>query len=85
MFSGDLGASQPFYFPVWPGYWGFKSNAKVISGDTLGQERLLSAQHNSIRIYKLSKSYDKMTALKVRAGALPLPPVAACQAPATRV
>jgi hypothetical protein len=78
--SGDLGASQPFYFPLWPTYWGFKSRAPVMTGDTLGKEKLASAQQHSIRIYKLSKSYDKMTALKVRcsltsptvAGGLPL-------------
>jgi hypothetical protein len=64
--SGDLGASQPFYFPLWPTYWGFKSRAPVMTGDTLGKEKLASAQQHSIRIYKLSKSYDKMTALKVR-------------------
>jgi hypothetical protein len=42
--SGDLGASQPFYFPFSPAYWGFKSRAEVVTGDTLGQEKLLSAQ-----------------------------------------
>ena len=27
--SGDLGASQPFYFPLSPTYWGFKLTSKV--------------------------------------------------------
>lgn len=93
MASGDLGASQPFYFPLWPTYWGFKSRAPVMTGDTLGKEKLASAQQHSIRIYKLSKSYDKMTALKVRcsltsptvAGGLPLHSLLVCVVCTVRV
>jgi hypothetical protein len=109
--SGDLGASQRFYFPFNPEYWGFRFHKDVFVGDTLAQEQMSSVgsgdglcspslwcavycccgcgcdcgcdcdcgcgcgcdvgavadaqeRERSVRIYKLSKSYEKNTALK---------------------
>jgi hypothetical protein len=64
--TGDLGASQRFYFPLSPTYWGLTARRPVLTGDTLGRERQTSAQEGSIRLYKLSKSFKKLTALRVR-------------------
>ncbi len=36
----------------------------VVSGDTLAREQQLSSTERSVRVYKLSKSYDNSTALK---------------------
>lgn len=65
VFTGDLGAAQPFYFPVSPYYWGLaKPKQRVESGDTIAQVQRMSADEHSVRIHKLSKSYGKATALK---------------------
>lgn len=63
--ASDLGAAQPFYFPFSPYYWNLaKPESKVEAGDTLAQLQRLSSQENSIRVHKLSKTYENTQALK---------------------
>lgn len=70
--TGDLGAAQPFYFPLSPYYWGVaKLPSHVEAGDTLGELQRLSAIEGSIRVHKVSKSYGAATALKEVSMVLP--------------
>lgn len=78
VFSGDLGASESIVFPCTPRYWGFgrkkrvgtdpeadaAARARLMAGDTIAREQLTSLQEGSVRVHKLSKSYDSSTALK---------------------
>lgn len=63
--TGDLGASQPLYFPISPRYWGLaKPPATVEVGDTVAAIQRMSGEEGSVRIHKMSKSYKEQTALK---------------------
>ena len=65
VFAGDLGASQPFYFPFTQAYWTGKRPAeKIVAGDTLAEVRATSAQRRSIELHKLSKAYASKTAVQ---------------------
>lgn len=65
VFAGDLGASQPFYFPFTQAYWTGKRPAeKIVAGDTLAEVRATSAQRGSIELHKLSKAYASKTAVQ---------------------
>ena len=72
VFAGDLGASQRFWFPFDPAYWGWTHREEVLPGDTLAREQEQSLQEQSIRLHKLSKAY--VTVLpKAQRGAPPNP------------
>ena len=63
--TGDLGAAEPFYFPLSPWYWGCAVRRGAIEpGDTLAATQELSRLEGSVRVHKLSKSFKKSTALK---------------------
>eukprot|EP00743_Colponemidia_sp_Colp-15_P009682 GILK01010594.1.p1 GENE.GILK01010594.1~~GILK01010594.1.p1 ORF type:complete len:1785 (+),score=269.78 GILK01010594.1:74-5428(+) len=65
VFGGDWGASKPFYFPLDPAYWGLlRRGNSYVEGDTLHRLSLESRERNCILLHKLSKAYDKTTALK---------------------
>jgi len=57
LFAGDLGASQRFWFPFTPQYWGFGAREEILPGDTLAIEQNASFQDQSVRLHKLSKAY----------------------------
>jgi len=70
--STDLGAAQPWYFPLSPYYWGtMKRAATAEVGDTIAHLQRLSATEGSIRIHKVSKTFAKTTALKEVSLAIP--------------
>jgi ABC-type multidrug transport system ATPase subunit len=58
------GANQPFYFIFSPAYWGFKRKKNVVRGDVIGDAQQRSFNEQSVCLHKLSKSYDKVTAVK---------------------
>lgn len=64
VFSDQLGASRPPWFPLTPEFWGFASPPQVVEGDTVEAERALSLRDSSIRTLKLSKTYKGTAALK---------------------
>lgn len=76
--TGDLGAAQPFYFPLSPYYWGLaKLPASVEAGDTIAAIARASQDEHSVRVHKLTKSYKGAnTALKEVT--LSLPPNQLC-------
>jgi hypothetical protein len=64
--SSGQGSTLPLYFPLDPRYWGFIARAQrvYIEGDSVEREKRLSKQERSIRCWKLSKAFAKVTALK---------------------
>lgn len=55
---------QGWLFVFSPYYWGCRKQAPSFqSGDRVAQEQQLSAEHKSIRLYKLSKAFDVRQAL----------------------
>ena len=46
-------------------YWGLSKHARSFTaGDRIGQEQNLSRNQKSLRIYKMSKTFKRVTALK---------------------
>jgi ABC-type multidrug transport system ATPase subunit len=63
--TSDMGAAEPFYFPLSPYYWGLWSlPATVEPGDTVSMVQAMSAREGSVRLHKLSKVYKTQTAVK---------------------
>jgi ABC-type transport system involved in cytochrome c biogenesis ATPase subunit len=66
--SEDGSSSLSFLFFLKPSYWGFKINgtdsAIVDKDDRILQEQVTSAQEQSIRMFKVSKAYKDISAVK---------------------
>jgi ABC-type multidrug transport system ATPase subunit len=63
--TSDMGAAEPFYFPLSPYYWGIWTlPATVEPGDTVSMVQAMSAREGSVRLHKLSKVYKTQTAVK---------------------
>ncbi|XXQ36539.1 ABC transporter domain-containing protein [Plasmodiophora brassicae] len=62
---GELGGRQVWYFPVTRRYW-FGAQRKTVTtdGDTLALLQQTSAQQQSVNIRKISKTFDKTTAVR---------------------
>eukprot|EP00003_Mantamonas_plastica_P032333 TRINITY_DN874_c0_g3_i5.p1 TRINITY_DN874_c0_g3~~TRINITY_DN874_c0_g3_i5.p1 ORF type:complete len:1424 (+),score=500.16 TRINITY_DN874_c0_g3_i5:280-4551(+) len=61
--TGD-GSPLPWYFPFSPEYYGFKKKQPVMTGDRYREEQEKSRTDNSVRLHKLSKTFENTTALK---------------------
>jgi hypothetical protein len=65
--GGGLGASQRWWFPVSPTYWGCgtkKTREGLVEGDTLSREQIQSKEQRSVRTYKISKAFKDQSAVK---------------------
>lgn len=63
VYGGELRKS--IFFPLQPSYWGCgRQLAEVSEGDDIGKQKLLSGHERSIRIHKLSKSFETVSAVK---------------------
>ena len=76
--TGDLGAAQPFYFPLLPSFWGGACaggrRREVEAGDTLAAVQELSASEGSVRVHKISKTYKGSGTAALKEVSLVMPP-----------
>lgn len=69
--NGEASSLMP-WFPVDPVYWGLaRRRNQFVAGDTIAEERAQSEQDGSIRVYKISKTFQTTTAVKEVSMALP--------------